>query len=82
MAIDTIPVGGYANVTEVISAAAQTAVLAEINKFIALIPAETGASTDVHGVAPFYDFIPPPVASALRTELAALKTAIDAAPTA
>lgn len=74
-----IPVGGYTNVTQVISAAAQTAVLAEVDKLLALIPDPTVGGG---GVAPFYDAFRPEIAAALRLEIAALKAAIDAAPTA
>lgn len=80
MAIDTVPVGGYSDITKIVSAAAQTAILAEIDKLIALIPQQTGSSSDVPGPAPFYDGFRPEIAAALRDELDALKTAIDAAP--
>ena len=85
---DTIPVGGFAAVTDVISAAAQVTVLAELAKLTALIP-NTGQdfsyddqTAGVNGVAPFYDKMHPGVSAALRVEIAALVVAIDAAPTA
>lgn len=82
---DLLPVGGYANVTEVISANGQAAVIAEIDKLLALIPDTshpTAQNSPPSGVAPLFDKIAPEVADALRVEIAALKTAIDAAPTA
>lgn len=71
--------GGYTAVTEVISAAGQTAVLAQINKLLALIPDPTSSATPA---SPDFNVIDPRLATQLRLEIAALKTAIDAAPTA
>lgn len=83
MAFDAIdgPFGGYANVSQVVSAAAQTAILAEIDKFTALLPnSSTGAVAS--GDLPDADAIRPELETAIRVEIAALKAAIDAAPTA
>lgn len=85
MPVTTSPFGAYANVTQVISAAAQTAVLAECDKMLALLPnanATNAKTAGVAGVSPLFDEIPPATALQLRVELTALKTAIDAAPTA
>lgn len=82
MSLDLIPVGGYANVTEVISAAGQAAVIVEVNKLLALIPDTDTKSPSPTGEIPFFDKMHPEVASALRLEIAALVVAIDAAPTA
>lgn len=81
--VDTFgqPIGAYADITEVVSAAAQTEILAEIDKFLALIPDIT-ADPPVVAATPDFDQIPPHTAQKLRTELASLKAAIDAAPTA
>jgi len=79
MAVSEGPFGGYANVTEIISAAGQTAVLAEINKFIALLP---NSATGARGASPDFDAIRPEYEVKLRAELTALKAAIDAAPVA
>lgn len=80
-----IPVGGYTDVTEVISANGQAAVIAEVDKLLALIPDTShpnAQNSPPSGVAPLYDKFSPELADALRTEIAALKAAIDAAPTA
>lgn len=79
MAITKAPFGGTYAVTEIVSAAAQTEILAQIDLLIALIP----DVDNLEGAAgnPDFDEISPRVASALRVELEALKTAIDAAPT-
>lgn len=75
------PFGGYTNVSQVISAAAQTAVLAEIDKFLALFPnSATGAAGS--GAMPDAEAIRPELETKIRVEIAALKAAIDAAPTA
>lgn len=73
--------GGYAAVTEVVSAAAQTAILAECTKLLALIPDADGPS-GYAAVSPDFNMIHPKLATQLRAEIAALKVAIDAAPTA
>ena len=75
------PFGTY-SVTEVISAAAQTELLATLDELKTLIP-EPGVAAD--GIAPPHpDFglINPATAEKLRAEIDALKTEIDAAPTA
>lgn len=69
---------GVANVTEVISAAGQAAVIAEINKVKALIHAGTATSA----AKPIFDGVNPEYAHQLRLEIDALIAAIDAAPTA
>lgn len=74
------PFGGYANVTEVITAAAQTEVLAEIDKLKALIT-DPNDTTGLEPPHPDFIDIPPHTADKLRSEIDALKTAIDAAPT-
>lgn len=73
------PLGGYTAPSEIISAAAQVIILAEIDKFLALIPDIT-ADPPVPAATPDFDQIPPHTAQKLRVEIAALKTAIDAAP--
>lgn len=75
--------GGYVNATEVISAAAQTQILAKIDQFIALIP-DPSKKSDLQAPTPHSDFdlVHPQTARQYRIELAALKAAIDAAPTA
>ncbi len=73
------PFGGYSNITDVVSAAAQTAILAEIDKLAALIP--DGSAGDQPATSPEFDAIRPEYAVKLQTEITALKAAIDAAPT-
>lgn len=75
------PFGGYTDVTNVVSAAAQTEIIAQVNKLKALLPNQT-AATSVSGAHPDFDQIPPHTASKFRTECDALIAAIDAAPTA
>lgn len=80
--------GGYADVTEVISANGQAAVIAEIAKLSALIkdPAQEENQALVPyptpSPSPDFDRIHPALARQLHEELAALIAAIDAAPTA
>ena len=74
------PFGGYTNVADVVSAAAQTTILAECDKLKALIPAQS-ATSSASASTPDFDQIPPHTAAKLRTEIDALKAAIDAAPT-
>lgn len=74
------PFGTY-SVTEVISANAQTELLAVMDELLTLIP-EPGVNSD--GIAPPHpDFgmINPATAEKLRAEIDAIKTEIDAAPT-
>lgn len=68
-------------VAQVVSAAAQAEIIGQINNFLALLPNSslgTAGSTSAHD----FDAIRPEVETAIRTELTALKAAIDAAPTA
>lgn len=78
------PFGAYTAPTEVISAAAQTEVIAEIAKLSALIADPYDAyGAGVHSAgSPDFDHMHPENAHKLQLELKALKTAIDAAPTA
>lgn len=79
------PVGVLANVTEIISANAQTMVLARIDTVLTYIPDVTRGGNGGQGVAnlhPDFDEIPPATAQKLRDLLTALKTAVDAAPVA
>lgn len=80
MALNEGTFGGYSNVTEVVSADAQTAILAEIAKFTALIPTSLEGSSPA--TTPEFDKMDPALGVRLRAELAALSAAIDAAPTA
>lgn len=82
MAVPGAPFGGYTNVPNVISAAAQTAVLAEIDKFLALFPDPQLESHAKNRAHPDFDLVHPATVLKIRSEIAALKTAIDAAPTA
>lgn len=70
--------GGYANVTAVIPAAGQTAVLAEIDKLLALLV----PSDNVSPASPDFIGIDKVMSTKIAVEIAALKAAIDAAPTA
>lgn len=82
MAVPGAPFGGYTAVTEVTSAAAQTQILARVDLFLALFPdpeSESHAKSRAH---PDFDLIHPHTVKLIRAEIAALKTAIDAAPTA
>lgn len=78
MAIDLVPMGTYA-VTNIVSAAAQAEILAQVDVLLALLP---NSSTGAAGASPDYDAIRPELETNLRRELAALRTGIDAAPTA
>ena len=69
--------GGYTNVTAVIGAAGQTALQAQIDLFVALIP---NPAVAMSSPSPVFDGMHPNTADQLRTELAALKAAIAAAP--
>ena len=73
------PIGTYADVTEVVSAAAQLEIIALVNVAKALIPDITSATS---ATKPDFDQIPPHTAQKLRTEFDSLIAAIDAAPTA
>lgn len=72
------PFGAYTDLTEIVSAAAQAEIAAEIAKLTALVPDISVAASQAH---PDFDQIPPHTASKLRTEIAALAAAIAAAPT-
>lgn len=72
------PYGGFSNVTVVTSAAAQTAILAEVAKLKALIPDITAGASASH---PDFDNVAPEYAVKMRAEIDALTAAIDAAPT-
>lgn len=72
------PYGGFSDVTNVIAAAAQTAVVAQVALLKALIPDITAGVSAGH---PDFDLIPPEMAVKLRAEIDALSAAIDAAPT-
>ena len=73
------PFSGISDTTEIVSAAAQTEILGQIDAVMALIP---DPSAGVQASHPDFDDIPPATAEKLRTELTNLKTRIDAAPTA
>ncbi len=73
--------GGYTTGANAISAAAQTDVLAQIDKFKALIP-DPESDRDGPVAHPDFDQIPGHTAYKLRREIDALKTAIDATATA
>lgn len=83
MAIDTVPVGGYAAIAVSGNFAnLKTAVLVELDKYIALIPnidAAGVATAGVSGVAPEFDTVDPVLARIYRAELAALRAVIAAA---
>lgn len=70
--------GGYTNVTEIVSAAAKTQILAQIDKLRDL----TADVDNKKGGTPHTDFdhLTPALASQFRAEIAALKAAISAAP--
>lgn len=63
----------------VVTQAAQTEIIGQINNFLALLP---NSSTKAAGSTSGRDFdkISPEVETAIRTEMTALKAAIDAAP--
>ena len=79
MSLSEGPFGGYTDVTEVVSANAQTEILAEVDKLAALIP--DGSAGDQPATKPEFDAIRPDYAVKLHAEITALKAAIDAAPT-
>lgn len=85
MAVSEIPVTAYTTPTEVIIQAAQDEVIALINQFLALLPdpltdAASGVSSAGQG-SPDYDAMRPEMAVNIRTEIAALSAAVDAAST-
>lgn len=71
--------GGYANVTEVVSAAGQTQILAEVDKLRALLESTTRNANTADTV---FGRMAPSTKTFLLAEIDALKAAIDAAPTA
>lgn len=73
----------YTVPTQIIVAAAQAQVIAEINKFVALFPDPTAVPSNAH-TRPHTDFdlIHPATVLKIRAEIAALIVAIDAAPIA
>lgn len=78
-----IPVGGFTNLTQTVSSAAKAEIVAEFAKLTALIPNTdhpTAQNAPPSGAPPLYDKWPPELALALRTEVAALLAAINAAP--
>ena len=62
----------------IIVPASQTALMAMIDTFMSLLPDPTKSAS---AEKPDFDQIPPHTSAKLRTELAAMKTAIDAATT-
>lgn len=74
---DFIPVGTYTTPTEIIIQAAQDEVLALLDVFLAKLP---NSSTAAVGDSPDWDKISPEIETNIRAEIAAIKTAIDAAP--
>lgn len=69
----------FTNVTEIVSAAAQTQILAQCDVMKSLIP---NPAAGVSALSPDFDEIGPDTAIKLRRALDQLKAAIDAAPTA
>ena len=74
-------VGSYTNVTQVVSAAASTQILAQIDVLRGLIDIATGTAPGPQAHNGF-DRIHPQLATQLMAECDALKAAISAAPTA
>ena len=80
-----VPINTYAAVTGVVNTTAAAEIAALIVLLLTLIPDTDHAdaqTTPPEGVAPEYDKWHPAVASNMRQEIAALATAIAAAPTA
>jgi hypothetical protein len=78
-----IPVGGYVAMTGPITQAIQDQIITELNKLLALVPntsEPTAQTTPPSGTAPLYDKWPSELADAMRVEIIALRTAIDATP--
>lgn len=71
--------GGYSAVTEVISAAGQTQVLAQVDKLRGLLSSSTRDAGQADTV---FGRMDPSTRTFLLAEIDALKVAIDAAPTA
>jgi hypothetical protein len=74
------PYSGMTDVTQIIVAATQAALIARVNLVKALIPDPTD-TTPESAAHPDFDDIPPHTAAKLRAELDALADAIDSAPT-
>lgn len=68
---------GYADITRIIAAATQTAILAQIDLLKELIPDGTAQGA----ISPDFKDIPAHTSTKLRLEIDLLKAAIDAAPT-
>ena len=77
MAVTYAPFSGVTDLTEIVSANAQTEINGEIDKVIALFQRTDGQSQP----HPDFDLIQPATADKIVAELEALKTAVDAAPT-
>ena len=78
------PFGGYTNITQVISAAAKTALDTELDKLYALIPTAVQLAPPGSGTktpSPDFERIHPDQAQAIRAELDGFKAAYQAAPT-
>jgi hypothetical protein len=77
--------GGFADVTSVLGDTVRAAVLAEIDKLVALLPTGAvvaiGSSGERESLTDF-DQIMPHTAAKIQAEIAALRAAVDAAPTA
>ena len=76
MAISTGAQGTYANVTGVTDATAKGEIKALLDVMVALYGPADGSSA----ASPDFNLIPKHVKEKLDTEIAAIKTAIDAAP--
>ena len=92
MALSVGPFGTYADVTNVVSAAAQTEIIALLTELQTLIPGTpsafgAGSGTPVTSASeapmphPEFDKMQQDLADRLNVEIAAIKTAIDNAPT-
>ncbi len=92
MALSVGPFGTYPNVTNVVSAAAQTEIIALLTELKTLIPGTpkaftAGEGTPVGGASeaamphPEFDKMPQDLAERLLVEINAIDAAIDAAPT-
>jgi hypothetical protein len=71
------PFGDYTNGTQVVSAAANTEIQANITKLKGLFPDPADAGSAPH---PDFDLIPPEMVTRIRTEIDAMAAAIAAAP--
>ena len=73
------PFGGYSAQTQIQIQASQTEVIANLNKFKALITVQT-AATQNSMPTPDFDQIPPHTAGKLVAEIDAIIAIVDAAP--